>query len=91
MEEILNITKRRGLIRVEHGKHGSRAMIWIAAELERFMGFTGEKVPPIETVVRPYHCIICNKQCALPNLTLCDEKKEMGVEWLADNCYTATL
>lgn len=42
MDEIIQISNARGLIRVEHGKHGSRAMLWLGPELERVEGVSGE-------------------------------------------------
>lgn len=84
MDEINQISNARGLIRVEHRKHGSRAMLWVGPELERVEGVSGEPVSPIETIVRPYLCVICECPCALPNISPV-EKKEMGKEWMAQN------
>lgn len=77
MDGIIKVSNRRGLIRVEHGKHGSRAMLWLEPELERVMGLTGGKVLLVETVVRPYQCVICNKHYAIPIISPI-EKKDMG-------------
>lgn len=55
--------------------------MWLGPELERVMGLTGGKVTPVETLVRPYMCVICCKPCAMPNLSLC-EKRGMRTEWM---------
>lgn len=81
MEEIINLIDRRGLIRVEHGKYRSRAMMWLEPKLGRVMGLMGDKVPPVENLVRPYQCVICNRHCAIPNVSAV-ETKQMGQEWL---------
>lgn len=82
MEKINSIINQRGLIRVEHGKHGSRAFLWLEPEMKRFLGFEGTYDKAIEVRVRPFCCVICNQPCTMQNLSLCDEKKDMGSEWI---------
>ncbi|XP_058619999.1 uncharacterized protein LOC131532399 [Onychostoma macrolepis] len=81
MELINAIINQRGLIRVEHHKHGSRAFLWLQPEIERFLGFRGEQNKAAENAVRPYCCVICDQLCAMPSLSGCNEKREMGAEW----------
>ncbi len=39
MEALSALVNQRGLIRIEHGKHGSRGMLWLEPEIERVLGF----------------------------------------------------
>lgn len=83
METINKIINRRGLIRVEHSKHGSRAFLWLDTEMERLFGFEGKNTKALGDFVRPYCCVICSQLCAMPNRSCeeCEEKKGMGAEW----------
>lgn len=81
METLDAVINQRGLIRVEHNKHGSRAMLWLGPEMERFLGFQGEKIKAITNAVRPYCWLICDQLCAMPSLSIC-EKRDKGAEWM---------
>ncbi|KAK9972673.1 hypothetical protein ABG768_025962 [Culter alburnus] len=81
MDVTIKLINQRGLIKVEHGKYGSRAMMWLEPELGRVMGLTGGKAWPVETLVRPYQCVICSRHFAMPNISAV-ETKQMGLEWL---------
>ncbi len=80
MEALSALVNQRGLIRIEHGKHGSRAMLWLEPEIEKVLGFRGAKNKATPGTVRPYCCLICNQLCAMPCILLC-EKRDMGSEW----------
>ncbi len=80
MEALSALVNQTGLIRIEHGKHGSRAMLWLEPEIERVLGFRGAKNKATPGTVRPYCCLICNQLCAMPCISLC-EKRDMGSEW----------
>lgn len=82
MERVKSIINQKGLIRVEHGKHGSRAFLWLEPEMKRYLGYEGTYAKAIEVTVRPFCCVICNQQCAMQSLSFGDEKKDMGAEWL---------
>ncbi len=80
MDSVSELINKRGLIRVEHGKHGSRAWLWTQPEMERVLGFKGQPMKAVEVPVRPYSCVLCSQLCALPSLS-CNEKRELGAEW----------
>ncbi len=90
MEALSALVNQRGLIRVEHSKHGSRAMLWLEPEIERVLGFRGVKNKATPGTVRPYCCLICSQLCAMPCISLC-EKRDMGSEWTTHKQTTIEL
>ncbi len=90
MEALSALVNQRGLIRVEHNKHGSRAMLWLEPEIERLLGFRGVKNKAALNTVRPYWCLICSQLCAMPCISLC-EKRDMGSEWTTHKQTTIEL
>ncbi len=80
MDSVSELINQRGLIRVEHGKHGSRAWLWTQPETERVLGFKGQPMKAVAVPIRPYSCVLCSQLCALPSLS-CNEKRDLGAEW----------